>query len=61
MLAQDEPAQNDETYVQGGFTFIVEKGLMKRLGKITIDSSGYGFLISSPAIEYGSGRSGPCL
>jgi hypothetical protein len=50
MLALDEPGENDETYKQDGFTFIVGKDLMKRMEKITIDSNDNGFLINSPTL-----------
>ncbi|MDT8271572.1 MAG: hypothetical protein RRA35_00120 [Desulfomonilia bacterium] len=47
MLALDEPGENDEVLETGGFQFVVEKTLMKALTSITIESTGYGFLVES--------------
>jgi Fe-S cluster assembly iron-binding protein IscA len=51
MLALDEPGKNDEVYTSEGFSFIIDKTLVKKLSTIKIDSNEYGFLITSPSLE----------
>jgi hypothetical protein len=47
MLALDEPGENDGVVHAEGFSFIVEKGLLKELSRIRIDSNEQGFLLTS--------------
>jgi iron-sulfur cluster assembly protein len=46
-LVLDEPNDLDQTYAVDGFTFIVNKNLLKQVEPVNIDFTGYGFQISS--------------
>jgi iron-sulfur cluster assembly protein len=47
-LALDEPADGDEKYLIGGFTFLVEKSLMEKAKPIKVD-----FLINGFKLDCG--------
>ena len=59
-MALDEPNDNDETFSVNGFTFVMEKDLKKSAGRIAIDISYMGFVVSSEnSVGAGSGK-GSC-
>jgi iron-sulfur cluster assembly protein len=46
-LVLDEPNDLDDTFAVNGFSFIVNKTLLKQVQPVLIDFKGYGFQISS--------------
>jgi len=50
-MALDEPKENDDVFENNGFTFLIEKKLMKEAQLITVDyivtPGGEGFVINS--------------
>lgn len=46
-LALDTPNDTDEAHEAGGFTFLVEKELQAQTGKIEVDMTHYGFVVTS--------------
>jgi Fe-S cluster assembly iron-binding protein IscA len=56
-LALDEPTETDEVIETGGFTYIVEKSLLKQAQPIRIDyvanAMGEGFIITSGMTKKG--------
>jgi iron-sulfur cluster assembly protein len=52
-LVLDEPNDLDQTYAVDGFSFIVNKNLLKQVEPVNIDFTGYGFQISSSLKQKG--------
>ena len=55
-LALDEPNENDDTFDQGDFTFVIEKPLMEQAKSVKIDISYMGFTVTSE-VPFSSGES----
>jgi iron-sulfur cluster assembly protein len=52
-LVLDEPNDLDKSFAVNGFTFIVNKNLLKEIEPVNIDFKGYGFQISSSLKQKG--------
>lgn len=60
-LAIDEATEEDETFEQGGFTFMVSKELLELTGDLSIDFSSMGFDINTEKpMEFESAGGGGC-
>lgn len=58
-MALDNPLATDESITVNGFTFVVDKALLKQIQPIRIDFMQYGFKIDCSA-EFGGGCGSSC-
>ena len=56
-VAMEEPGKSDEIFEIDGFTYIVNRKLLKMVQPIKVDSDGYRFLISGNGVNSSSGCS----
>ncbi|MBW1863699.1 MAG: IscA/HesB family protein [Deltaproteobacteria bacterium] len=56
-VAMEEPKKSDEIFEIDGFTYIVNRKLLKMIQPIKVDSDGYRFRISGTGVDSSSGCS----
>jgi Fe-S cluster assembly iron-binding protein IscA len=59
-LALDGPADADEQFNEGGFSFCINKELLARVGGVTIDMSYMGFTVNPAIPLQNPGASSAC-